>query len=132
MYKCSVSVFRITTRVLLLSYIGNCSPDHDSRRRSSVSTSQTVWLQEFLCPPSDQHTTISKTCFHQKTQQISNEIWLDTPGIANDNGLESMEYTLQGPWLGAVLEVTDVLHFVVSPRYQMPLKFLPQAQYVAP
>ncbi|GFY03020.1 uncharacterized protein TNCV_980251 [Trichonephila clavipes] len=43
------------------SVIGNCSPDHDSRCRSSVSRPQTVWLQAFHWSPSDQHTAITGT-----------------------------------------------------------------------
>ncbi|GFY03884.1 uncharacterized protein TNCV_1196641 [Trichonephila clavipes] len=39
--------------------IGNCSTDHDSRCRSSVSRPQTVWLRVFPCPPSDQHMVIT-------------------------------------------------------------------------
>ncbi|GFX27502.1 uncharacterized protein TNCV_4995571 [Trichonephila clavipes] len=38
---------------------GNCSPDHDSRYRSSVSRQQTVWLQTFRWLPSDQHRAIT-------------------------------------------------------------------------
>ncbi|GFU98784.1 uncharacterized protein TNCV_1215001 [Trichonephila clavipes] len=34
-------------RVSLLSYIGNCSPDHDPRYRFSVLRPQTVWEQVF-------------------------------------------------------------------------------------
>ncbi|GFV75117.1 uncharacterized protein TNCV_3189701 [Trichonephila clavipes] len=35
--------------------IRNFFPNHDSRSRSSVSRLQTVWLQAFPWPPSDQH-----------------------------------------------------------------------------
>ncbi|GFU41806.1 hypothetical protein TNCV_2375981 [Trichonephila clavipes] len=56
--------------------------------------------------------TKSKNCCHQKTQQISissiNGIWLDITSVANDNGMESEKYMLQGVWLGAILEVTDI------------------------
>ncbi|GBM21172.1 hypothetical protein AVEN_50904-1 [Araneus ventricosus] len=41
--------------------IGNCSPDHNSRCRSSVSRPQTGWLQALIWPPSNQHTTITGT-----------------------------------------------------------------------
>ncbi|GFU13511.1 hypothetical protein TNCV_938101 [Trichonephila clavipes] len=41
--------------------IGNCSSDHDSSCRSSVSRPQVVWLQEFLSLPSDQHMDITGT-----------------------------------------------------------------------
>ncbi|GFX36712.1 RNA-directed DNA polymerase from mobile element jockey [Trichonephila clavipes] len=78
-------------------------PDHDSRCRSSVSGPQTVWLQAFFWLLSDQHTGITDTkaepAFIRKKQistPSSNELWLDTTGVANGNGLESMEYTLQG------------------------------------
>ncbi|GFX84566.1 uncharacterized protein TNCV_723751 [Trichonephila clavipes] len=40
---------------------GNCSSDHDSRCRSSVSWPQIIWLQSLPCPPSDQHTAITGT-----------------------------------------------------------------------
>ncbi|GFV66303.1 hypothetical protein TNCV_2737171 [Trichonephila clavipes] len=52
-----------------------------------------------------------QTRFHKKTQQISipssNDLWLDTTGVANGNALESVGYTVQGTWLGVFLEVTD-------------------------
>ncbi|GBM13952.1 hypothetical protein AVEN_152380-1 [Araneus ventricosus] len=41
--------------------MGNCSPDHNSRRRSSVSRPQTGGLQELTWPPSKQHTAITGT-----------------------------------------------------------------------
>ncbi|GFX74357.1 transposable element Tcb2 transposase [Trichonephila clavipes] len=41
--------------------IRNCSVDHDSRYRSSVSRLQTVLLQAFPWPPSDQHTAHTGT-----------------------------------------------------------------------
>ncbi|GFU76437.1 hypothetical protein TNCV_4172731 [Trichonephila clavipes] len=49
--------------------------------------------------------------FIKKTQQISgpssNDLWLDITGVAIYNCLVSVEYKLQGPWLGDVLEETD-------------------------
>ncbi|GBL84130.1 hypothetical protein AVEN_118547-1 [Araneus ventricosus] len=51
--------------------IGNCSPDHNSRCRSSVSRPQTGWLQALTWPRSNQHWHQGRTGFHQKTQQIS-------------------------------------------------------------
>ncbi|GBL94678.1 hypothetical protein AVEN_83992-1 [Araneus ventricosus] len=41
--------------------IGNCSPDYNSRCRSSVSRKQTGWLQALTWPPSNQHTAITGT-----------------------------------------------------------------------
>ncbi|GBN80486.1 hypothetical protein AVEN_143961-1 [Araneus ventricosus] len=41
--------------------IGKCSPDHNSRCRSSVSRTQTCWLQALTWPPSNQHTAITGT-----------------------------------------------------------------------
>ncbi|GBM29937.1 hypothetical protein AVEN_111241-1 [Araneus ventricosus] len=41
--------------------IGNCSPDHNSRCRSSVFRPQTGWLQTLTWPASSQHTTITGT-----------------------------------------------------------------------
>ena len=41
--------------------IGNCSLDHDPRCRSRLSRPQTVWLQAFSWPSSDQHTAITGT-----------------------------------------------------------------------
>ncbi|GBM80632.1 hypothetical protein AVEN_140557-1 [Araneus ventricosus] len=41
--------------------IGNCSPGHNSRCRSSVSKPQTGWLQALTWPPSNQHTAITGT-----------------------------------------------------------------------
>ncbi|GFU91610.1 hypothetical protein TNCV_2543741 [Trichonephila clavipes] len=69
----------------------------------------------FPWPPSDQHSAITGTkaepAFNKKTQNVSipssNELWLDTTGVANGNGLESVECTLQGASLRAVLEVID-------------------------
>ncbi|GBL98108.1 hypothetical protein AVEN_84604-1 [Araneus ventricosus] len=40
---------------------GNCSPDHNSRYRSSVSRLQTGWLQVLTWPLSNQHTAITGT-----------------------------------------------------------------------
>ncbi|GFX33378.1 hypothetical protein TNCV_812401 [Trichonephila clavipes] len=34
----------------------------------------------------------------------SNELWLDTTGVSNDTGLESVEYVLKGAWFEAVLK----------------------------
>ncbi|GFV83269.1 hypothetical protein TNCV_1899951 [Trichonephila clavipes] len=70
----------------------------------SVSKSKTVWLQAFSRSPSDQHRAINGTkaepAFIKKIQQIStpssNELWFDTTGVTNGNGLESVEYTLHG------------------------------------
>ncbi|GFX74244.1 uncharacterized protein TNCV_2912771 [Trichonephila clavipes] len=44
----------------------NCSPDHASRCRSSVSRTQTVWLQAFSFPPADQHIEPAKPVFIRK------------------------------------------------------------------
>ncbi|GBM83764.1 hypothetical protein AVEN_28478-1 [Araneus ventricosus] len=41
--------------------IGNCSLDHNSRCRSSVSRPQTDWLQELTWPPSNQNMAITGT-----------------------------------------------------------------------
>ncbi|GBO23935.1 hypothetical protein AVEN_88224-1 [Araneus ventricosus] len=41
--------------------IGNCSADHNSRCRSSVSRPQTDWLQALTWPPSKKHTAITGT-----------------------------------------------------------------------
>ncbi|GFV09738.1 uncharacterized protein TNCV_2597931 [Trichonephila clavipes] len=41
--------------------LGNCSPDHDSGCRSSLSRLHTVWLRVFPWPPSDQHMAITGT-----------------------------------------------------------------------
>ncbi|GFV99571.1 uncharacterized protein TNCV_5079351 [Trichonephila clavipes] len=41
--------------------IRNCSPDHDSRCRSTSSRPQTIRFQEFPWSPSDQHTVIPDT-----------------------------------------------------------------------
>ncbi|GBM58974.1 hypothetical protein AVEN_230087-1 [Araneus ventricosus] len=74
----------------------NCSPDHNSRRRSSVSRPQTDWLHALTWPPSNQYTAITGT---QAEPAFI---------VANGSGLESVECTLQGVWLEAVLEVTDL------------------------
>ncbi|GFU29700.1 hypothetical protein TNCV_4745361 [Trichonephila clavipes] len=73
---------------------------------ASVSRPQTVLLQSLPWPPSDQYMAITGTkaehAFIRKHNiSSSNELWLDTTGVANGNGLESVEYTL------VVLEVTD-------------------------
>ncbi|GBN49768.1 hypothetical protein AVEN_36004-1 [Araneus ventricosus] len=39
--------------------IGNCSPDHNSRCRSSVSRQQTGWLKALTWPPTNQHKAIT-------------------------------------------------------------------------
>ncbi|GBN18147.1 hypothetical protein AVEN_191705-1 [Araneus ventricosus] len=49
--------------------IGNCSPGHNSRCRSSVSRKQTGWLQAFTWPPSNQHTAITGN----KAEPVSSE-----------------------------------------------------------
>ncbi|GFU43740.1 hypothetical protein TNCV_651561 [Trichonephila clavipes] len=59
----------------------------------------------------------------------STELWLDTTGIVNGNGLESVEYTLQVTWLGTVLDITDFYQLVALLWYQLQLEFLPQTQY---
>ncbi|GBN31909.1 hypothetical protein AVEN_236559-1 [Araneus ventricosus] len=41
--------------------IGNCSPDHNSRCRSSVFRPQTGWLQVLTWPPFNQRTAITGT-----------------------------------------------------------------------
>ncbi|GBM77763.1 hypothetical protein AVEN_231572-1 [Araneus ventricosus] len=41
--------------------IGNCSPDHNSRCKSSVPRPQTGWLQSLSWPPSNQHTVMTAT-----------------------------------------------------------------------
>ncbi|GFW53870.1 hypothetical protein TNCV_2446621 [Trichonephila clavipes] len=81
----------------------------DSQRRSSVSWPQKLWLQAFPWPLSNQHTAIAGTnaepaFIRNHHTPSSNELLLDTTGVG---GLESVEYTLQGVWPGAVLEVTD-------------------------
>ncbi|GFV68639.1 hypothetical protein TNCV_2275011 [Trichonephila clavipes] len=87
--------------------IGNCSPDRDSRGRSSASRPQTVWLQAFPWPPFDQPMAPSlEPAFIRKHNryQILPPM---SPGVAAGNCLESVEYTAQGTWLGVVLEVTN-------------------------
>ncbi|GFW33050.1 uncharacterized protein TNCV_2109801 [Trichonephila clavipes] len=93
---------------------GNCSPDHDSRR-SSVSRPQTICFQTYLWPDSDQHMVIPGTkkepAFIRKYNgsplHPPNELWLSTTSVTNSSSLELVEYTLQGVWLKAILEVTD-------------------------
>ncbi|GFU50512.1 uncharacterized protein TNCV_4883801 [Trichonephila clavipes] len=97
-----------------LAVIGNCSPEHDSMSRSSVSMLQVVLWQSIPWPPSDQQTAITgikvEPAFIRKIRNPtppSNELWLHTTGISNGNGSESVEYTLHRAWLGVVLGVTN-------------------------
>ncbi|GFV04200.1 hypothetical protein TNCV_918211 [Trichonephila clavipes] len=50
------------------------------------------------------HRHIVRTLFHQKEHQLSipssNELLLETTGVAYVNGLESLEYTLKGAFAG--------------------------------
>ncbi|GFV99185.1 uncharacterized protein TNCV_1511581 [Trichonephila clavipes] len=75
---------------------GNCSPDHDSRSRSSESRPQTVWFQAppglLLTDTRPSNSHQGRTCFHQKIQQISTPSSNEhTTGVANGNGLDSVE-----------------------------------------
>ncbi|GFV65011.1 hypothetical protein TNCV_763531 [Trichonephila clavipes] len=81
----------------------------NSRFRSSVSRLQTMWLLTLPWPPSDQHTALTGTKAEaalirkQISTPSSNEIWLDTTGVTNGNGLESVECKLQGSLLRSAL-----------------------------
>ncbi|GBL72619.1 hypothetical protein AVEN_127879-1 [Araneus ventricosus] len=44
-----------------LAVIGNCSTDHNSWRKSSVSTPQTAWFQALTWPPFIEYTAITGT-----------------------------------------------------------------------
>ncbi|GFV87142.1 hypothetical protein TNCV_5113601 [Trichonephila clavipes] len=112
------------------AFIGNCFPDPGSRWRFSESRSQTVCLQEF--PGLLLTNTWQSLAPRQNllsSRKISTPSSNDTTSIANDSVLELVEYTQQGTWLGAVLEVTVFKQFVVSLRYQQQLEFLPQMRY---
>ncbi|GFV98112.1 thyroid receptor-interacting protein 11 [Trichonephila clavipes] len=81
---------------------------------SPVCLGGTVWLQAFPWRPSYEHTAITgtkaKPTFLRK-QQIStpssDELRLETTDVTNSNGLESVEYTLEGAWLRVDLELAD-------------------------
>ncbi|GFU27874.1 hypothetical protein TNCV_449761 [Trichonephila clavipes] len=88
------------------------------RARCVTTVVQCVWATDSLVagihlafskPTQGHHWHKSRTCFDQKTQQIStsssNELF---KCCKNGNGLESVEYMLQGYWFGSVLEVTDL------------------------
>ncbi|GFV82309.1 hypothetical protein TNCV_3442991 [Trichonephila clavipes] len=76
---------------------------------------KTVCLLAFPCPPFEHHIAFmgakAEPAFFRKNKRSTlpstNELWLDTTGVANDNDLESVEYKLQGSWLVAVPEVTN-------------------------
>ncbi|GFU46119.1 putative transposable element [Trichonephila clavipes] len=57
--------------------------------------------------------TKGEPAFYQKTKQIStpssNELWLDTTGFLNNNGLESVKNTLQGAFFGYALDHPEKL-----------------------
>ncbi|GBN17937.1 hypothetical protein AVEN_232705-1 [Araneus ventricosus] len=97
------------------AYIGNCSPDHNSRCRFSVSMPQTGWLQALTWHPSNQHAastgTKAEPTFirkHKSPLRPPMSSSLTTTHVENGSGLESVDCTLQGTWLGAVLEATDL------------------------
>ncbi|GFV76416.1 DUF4817 domain-containing protein [Trichonephila clavipes] len=105
--------------------IGNCSLDLGSKCLSGVFRVQKGWLHSFPWP-SDQHTTVTFTKAEpafirpHNTSPIHPRMSFGlASGVSNSNGLESKEYRLQGVWLGAVLEVPDFYHFIVSLWYQM-------------
>ncbi|GFW14666.1 hypothetical protein TNCV_1561291 [Trichonephila clavipes] len=68
----------------------------------------------------------------QSSNPYSNVLWSNTSHVANGNGLESVEYMIEGAWLGDVSKITDFKQFIVSLWYQLQVEILPQTKYDTP
>ncbi|GFW81253.1 uncharacterized protein TNCV_376011 [Trichonephila clavipes] len=97
-YQTAISVFGINTRVLLLSYIKNCSPDHNSSGKFSVSKPQAVCLLAFSRPPSDQHTAINATKAEHDFLRKHNRYPLRPPMISSLTPLASEAAMAWSQW----------------------------------
>ncbi|GBM06670.1 hypothetical protein AVEN_190885-1 [Araneus ventricosus] len=78
--------------------IGNCSPDHNSCCRSSVSRPQTGWLQALIWPPPNQHTAITGTKAEPAFIMKHNRSPLRPPMRSNLTPLTSQTAVVWSQW----------------------------------
>ncbi|GBM04276.1 hypothetical protein AVEN_41080-1 [Araneus ventricosus] len=78
--------------------IGNCSPDHNARCRSSVSRPHTGWLQALTWPPSNQHTSITGTKAEPAFIRKRNRSPLRPPMCSNLTPLTSQTAVVWSQW----------------------------------
>ncbi|GBM06333.1 hypothetical protein AVEN_121376-1 [Araneus ventricosus] len=76
----------------------NCSPDHNSMCRSSVSRPQTGWLQALTWPPSNQHTAITGTKGKPASIRKHNRSPLRPPMSSNLTPLTSQTAVVWSQW----------------------------------
>ncbi|GFW88827.1 hypothetical protein TNCV_2682611 [Trichonephila clavipes] len=83
------------------------------RYNNCMRASDSLVASPFPSPPSDQHLAITGTKAEPSFIRKHNRCTLRPPmlsgmiPLASQTVMESVEYMLQGAWLGAVLELTD-------------------------